>query len=211
MNNSPKKILVLAPHTDDGELGCGGSIHKYKEQGCEVFYAAFSTCSESVPSHLASDILTHEVKKACGSLGIDQENLKIFDFRVRRFDSSRQEILEEMIRLRKEIEPELVLMPSIDDMHQDHAVIAAEGLRAFKNSSVLSYELPWNNNGFNSRCFIRLSEKNILAKINALGQYGSQNHRSYMQAEYIRSLAVSRGVQAGAPFAEAFEVVRWML
>src|SRR5688572_10718706 len=124
MNSTLKRILVLAPHTDDGELGCGGSIDKYREQGCDIYYAAFSTCSESVPSHLPSDILSREVKTACGSLGIEGERLRVFDFRVRRFDSSRQEILEELLKLRNQVEPELVLMPSLEDMHQDHRVIA---------------------------------------------------------------------------------------
>ncbi|MDY7036483.1 MAG: hypothetical protein SV375_10045 [Thermodesulfobacteriota bacterium] len=44
-----EKILVLAPHTDDGEFGCGGSIAKFIEQRAEVYYAAFSLCEESIP------------------------------------------------------------------------------------------------------------------------------------------------------------------
>ncbi len=45
-NESFQRILVLAPHTDDGEFGCGGSIAKFIEAGKEVFYAAFSTAEK---------------------------------------------------------------------------------------------------------------------------------------------------------------------
>jgi len=52
MNQNINKILVLAPHTDDGEFGCGGSIAKFTMDGKNVFYAAFSTAEKSVPDHL---------------------------------------------------------------------------------------------------------------------------------------------------------------
>ena len=51
------KVLVLAPHTDDGELGCGGTIHQLISHGKRVIYVAFSTCEESVPEGFPKDIL----------------------------------------------------------------------------------------------------------------------------------------------------------
>ena len=50
-----KKVLVLAPHTDDGELGCGGTVARLLEEGCEVHFAVFSTCAESVPAGFPAD------------------------------------------------------------------------------------------------------------------------------------------------------------
>ena len=44
-----KNILVLAPHTDDGELGLGGTISRLIEDGKKVTYVAFSTAQQSVP------------------------------------------------------------------------------------------------------------------------------------------------------------------
>ena len=72
MFNGIKNILVLAPHTDDGELGCGGTIVKFIEDGVEVHYAAFSTAEESVPEGLPKDILKIEVREAMASLGIPE-------------------------------------------------------------------------------------------------------------------------------------------
>ena len=81
----PKKILVLAPHTDDGELGCGGSIAKFCTQGKQVYYTAFSLCSKSLPRRLPADTLAQECKKAVSILGIASEDVTLFDYEVRNF------------------------------------------------------------------------------------------------------------------------------
>ena len=203
-----KKILVLAPHTDDGELGCGGSISRFLDEGAIVYYAAFSTAQESVPDGFDKDILKTEVRKATSVLGIPAAQLRVYNFQVRKLNYVRQEILEELIKLRSEISPDFIWMPSLNDIHQDHKTIAEEGLRAFKNANIWCYELIWNNLNFNTQCFVKLDETHIARKVNALKEYTSQAHRDYMQEEFIRSLARTRGVQAGCRYAEAFEVIR---
>jgi hypothetical protein len=204
-------VLVLAPHTDDGELGLGGTIHKLISMGKNVYYAAFSTAEKSVPDGFPKDILKHEVKKATSQLGIKQENLFIYDFEVRKFNYFRQEILEELVHLRRQYNFDLVFIPSLHDIHQDHAVIAQEAIRAFKNMTVLGYELIWNNLSFNTQCFFRLSRENIDAKLSALAEYKSQGLRNYLSSDFIYSLAKTRGVQIGCEYAESFEVVRLFL
>jgi LmbE family N-acetylglucosaminyl deacetylase len=205
-----QKILVLAPHTDDGELGCGGAIARFAKEGKEVHYVAFSICTRSLPKGMAPDTLAVEVKKATAILGVDAANLTLFDFDVRMFKEHRQEILEEMIKLKNRINPDLVFVPSPTDIHQDHQAISEEGLRAFKNTTLLGYEMPWNNVTFNTRCFIKLEEEHLRVKINALMEYKSQKHRTYLNEDFIRSLAMIRGVQTGTQFAESFEVIRWV-
>lgn len=208
---SNDKILILAPHTDDGELGCGGSIAKKLEEGNDVYYVAFSICSHSLPPHLAPDTLEKEVKVATNILGLKSENLILFDYDVRRFKEFRQDILEQLMKIKNQINPDLVFVPSPTDIHQDHQVISEEGLRAFKNTSILGYELPWNNVSFNTRCFIKLSDKHIAKKTEALKAYKSQMHRTYLNETFIRSLAITRGVQINTHYAEAFEVIRWVI
>ena len=206
-----KKVLVLAPHTDDGELGCGGSINRLIEEGSEVYYVAFSICTRSLPAHLAPDTLAKEVKVATKILGLADNHLILYDFDVRRFKDVRQEILEELIKIKGDINPDLVFVPSPTDIHQDHQVISEEGLRAFKNTSILGYELPWDNVTFNTRSFIKLEDRHVNKKIEALGAYESQKARTYLNANFIRSLATTRGVQINTNYAEAFEVIRWVM
>jgi N-acetylglucosamine malate deacetylase 1 len=203
-----KKVLVLAPHTDDGEFGCGGTIAKLIAQGSEVYYAAFSACEQSVLSDFPKDILITEVKEATQLLGIPSDNLLLFKYEVRTFNYRRQEILDDIIILKNNIKPDLVLIPSLNDIHQDHAVIANEAVRAFKFTNIMCYEIPWNNFNLATTSFVLLSEKQIQIKISALKLYKSQAHRSYANDEFILSLARTRGGQVGEKYAEVFEVIR---
>ena len=201
---------MLAPHTDDGELGCGATLAMLIANKIKVTYVAFSTAEESVPEGYPKDILKTEVRNATGKLGIEEENLVILKYPVRKLNFYRQEILEELIRLRKN-NYDLVFIPSLHDIHQDHTTVATEALRAFKNTSILGYELIWNNLSFNTTCFVGLNREHIMTKALALKEYKSQSHRDYMKDEFIFSLAKTRGVQVGKEYAEAFEVIRLML
>lgn len=211
MNIKGKKILVLAPHTDDLEFGCAGTVSKLIENGNEVWCAAFSACQQSVRKEFPPDILITEIKAASKILGIKPEHLVLFDYNVRTFNFHRQELLDDILNLRAKIQPDIVFIPALTDVHQDHYTIAQEGFRAFKFSSLLSYELPWNNLSFNTACFMILEEKHILKKIEAVNQYKSQAHRPYANEEFVRALARTRGVQINTKYAECFEVIRWIL
>ena len=209
--NKIKNALVLAPHTDDGELGAGGTISKLNEMGVKITYVAFSTAKQSVPKKFKSNILKDEVKKATIALGIKPSNLILYDYEVRKLGYSRQNILEDLIKLKNKNSFDLVFIPSTNDIHQDHSTIAQEGIRAFKNITILGYELIWNNMNFNTACFIKLNKKHINNKIKALSKYKSQSHRPYMQKKFIESHAITRGVQIGYNYAESFEVIRMVL
>jgi LmbE family N-acetylglucosaminyl deacetylase len=206
-----RRVLVLAPHTDDGELGCGASIARFIEEGVDVFYAAFSTAEQSLPEGLPPGTLAQELRAATAILGIPHGNVLVYDYEVRKLNYVRQQILECLVQLREDIRPDLVLMPCPHDVHQDHSTLAAEGLRAFKKISLLGYELPWNTIEFNAQAFVGVTSTQLEAKVSALGAYGSQSGRDYMQVDFIRGWARMRGVQIGAHLAEAFEVIRWVI
>lgn len=206
-----RRVLVLAPHTDDGELGCGATVVRLLEGGADVHYCAFSTCEESVPDGFPKDVLHSEVREATGRLGIPPENLVVLGFRVRRFPAQRQEILERIIELRGRIEPDLVLVPGTSDVHQDHRVIHEEAERAFKRVTLLGWEMPWNEFETRTTVLVRIDPAHLDRKIEALRAYESQRHRGYVTEEFLRNLAQIRGVQAGWDLAEAFEVLRWMV
>ena len=206
-----KRILVLAPHTDDAEIGCGGTIAKYIEQGHEVFYLVFSAAEESVPAGFPKDTLRYEVMLAASELGVKKENIALFSYKVRYFTYSRQDILEDMVKFKKEIAPDLVLLPSRNDIHQDHYTITTEGIRAYKSSSILGYELPWNNLSFQSHCFNSLEEVHLQKKIDAINCYKTQQGRQYTNPEFIKSWAIMRGTQSQNKLAESFEVIKWNL
>ena len=77
-----KRALVLAPHTDDGEFGCGGTMARLVEAGCDVRYVAFSIATRSLPDGFAPDTLAREVREATAELGVPDGNLTVHDFDV---------------------------------------------------------------------------------------------------------------------------------
>lgn len=206
------KVLFLSPHPDDAELGVGGTIARFIREGQEVYYVAFSGCEKSVPSEFPRDILKIEYQKASEILGIPIKNAFLLDYEVRSFPLHRQEILEEMVKLNERINPDLVVVPSSSDFHQDHQTIHWEALRAFKKtSSIWGYEHPWNNLTFTTDIFVKLEQEDVEKKIDALKQYQSQDFRLYFDEEYIKALAYTRGVQVDFPYAEAFELIRLLV
>ena len=205
------RILILAPHTDDGEFGCGGSISRWVSEKKEVYYTAFSSAQKSVPQGMPKNILEKEVREATQVLGIPTGNLILFDYPVREFPNYRQRILEDMVQLGDELKPELVLLPSTNDTHQDHQTISQEGFRAFKKISIVGYEMPYNNLSFSTNLFVVLEEEHVSKKVQALKCYKSQASKIYATADFIMSLASVRGTQIGVKYAEAFEVIRWVI
>jgi N-acetylglucosamine malate deacetylase 1 len=206
-----QRALVLAPHTDDGEFGCGGTMARLVEQGAEVRYVAFSIATRSLPEGFAADTLRHEVAAATRELGIPTERLTVHDFDVRTFPERRQEILELLIELWNDYAPDVVFQPSLHDIHQDHQTVAAEGLRAFKRTTILGYEIPWNNFDFAYQAYISLERQHVERKAAALACYASQQHRRYANPEYIWSLARTHGINVNREYAEVFQVYRAIL
>lgn len=208
-----RRVVVLSPHTDDAELGCGATIARMVEEDVDVYVAVFSTADESLPPGSQPGTLKREFLEAMTILGVPQSNLVIFNYPVRRLSYFRQEVLEELVRLRQTLAPELVLLPSGHDVHQDHQVLYAEGLRAFREVSILGYELPWNHIAFSAQAFVVLEERHLEQKWRALQAYRSQFElkRPYFSEEFIKSLARVRGTQLRTKYAEAYEVLRMRL
>lgn len=165
-----KKILILSPHTDDETLGCGGFINKLSKDN-DIHIVCFSYCN--------LNILKDEFINAIKELN---ENIttEILDFKVRYFD--RQEVLDKLIEIRTQIEPDIVICPSSYDVHQDHNVIYNETIRGFKNKTILGYCHPWNIIGISDlRLTINLDKDNINSKNLAMDQYKTQHHREYFK------------------------------
>src|SRR5467141_5328351 len=109
--NLRQAVLVLAPHADDAELGCGGTIARLLREGGDVFVAAFSTAEDSLPPGAVPTRLRDEFLAAMRTLGIPPEKTLVFGYPVRRLSYYRQELLEELVKLRSQINPGTVFLP----------------------------------------------------------------------------------------------------
>jgi LmbE family N-acetylglucosaminyl deacetylase len=200
------KILCLGAHPDDIELGAGATISKMISEGAEVYGHCFTVdCQEY--SFLGLPI---EMMKTFNLLGIIRTSEGQSNFNPRNLP--RQFILEEMLKLKDLVKPDMVFTHSSSDKHQDHEVIYNESFRAFKNTRVLGYDMPWNYDFNDNRTlFSKVNESQADIKLSALALYRSQQHRSTMQSDYVKSLMRVRGQQINALYAEAFETIRWIL
>ena len=195
------RVLVLAPHTDDAEFGAGATISKLLKQGAHVRVVAYSKCN--------NEALEHEFNASMDLLGVTDR--AVLDIPVRQFPAYRQELLDHMVQAQRLFHPDMVLLPNTDDVHQDHQAVAAEALRAFKTSTMLGYELPWNSYTFASTAFQVVSEDDVRRKVTAMQCYKSQSARPYASEHFIRSLATVRGTAISAQFAEAFQSIRHII
>lgn len=206
-----KIVLALGAHPDDIEFSSGATIKRMVDEGAIVHWAVFSPCIKSLPPGSEHDRLFKEMRKSATIFGINPNHIYTYQFEVRLFTKTRQDILEEMMDLRRNIQPDIVLLPNSVDVHQDHQVIHNEGVRAFKNTCLLGYELPWNDLELKNQFYVKLDEKHLKSKIDAIACYQSQTSRFYHEPNFYYSLATVRGTQISTRYAESFEVLRWML
>jgi len=206
---SPKKVLFIGAHPDDIEIGCGGTIVKFLEEGRTVNTVVFSLVNPAVSMDPA--ILLNECKESFDRLGIKRSNGLFFNYEMRQLTRDRQSILQELFDVKDKLKPDLVLIPSPNDLHQDHATVSKEGMRAFKETTTLAYELPWNNLVFKSQVFLTLTEKQVNKKMYAVSAYVSQAYKHYMKNGFLKAVAQMEGGRVGVDYAEAYEAIRWVI
>ena len=212
----------MSPHADDEVLGCGGAISKYSKGGYLVYVLILTNAHEGAPeiySEKTMSLIRKESKKANIFIGTKKlffENLPALS--LERYPSYKiSNIISKYI---SKLEPEVVFIPSPNDLHLDHKIIfnaAKVSLRINKKSNlkkILSYEVlsetEWNENekSFNPNYFIRLNKTDINNKIKAFLKYKSQVKKfpHPRSKEAILNLSRIRGSQVFMKYAEAFKV-----
>lgn len=211
INFTPKTVLALAPHPDDIELGMGGTLSKLIESGSLVTAVIFSTVDKSLPAGFSGNDIKKEAHEALQCLGVKENEIIFKNYPVREFEYHRQAILEDLVQFSKDLNPEVVFCPSLSDTHQDHNVIASESVRAFRKTTVLGYELPWNTRNFDTSLNVCLDERHLAAKENSLLCYRSQQTRPYFAPGLLKNHSRVRAIVSGVEYAESFELIRMLL
>lgn len=202
-------VLIISPHLDNGNLGCGGTIVKLVQSGFKVHYISFSVSDDNCfnNSNNKNDLKLKN-QAALKILGVS--NFILENFPNQKLNQHRQEILEILISLKKSLSPKMVFMPASLSIHQDHKVIFQEGIRAFKHTSCYGYDLPWDTDTFKTMCFFVLNSTQLALKIKSVNSFKSKNNNIYSKKEFLKGLARVRGKQINVEFAEAFEVIRYV-
>lgn len=197
------KILLIAPHVDDIEFAAGGSVARWIREGHDLFYILFSTAQESNPGF----DMYKENQEALKILGIKEMYHE--EIPVRYFPDYRQQILESLISLKEEQKPDLVVIPSISDWHQDHRTVGKECVRAFKDVNAIAYLHIWNCQDFRLNYYVKITESDLNLKIKALSAYKSQQKRKYFDVNIIKEIANIHGFLSQSKYAEGFDLLSW--
>ena len=198
-----KHILFVGAHPDDIELGCGALLHQIAPH-CEVLCVTLSDNQKNpnlknvVQEHLASYAV----------LGVPRERVIIEQFETRKFPDKRQEVLEYLLKLRREFKPDMVFVHTRSDIHQDHNVVTEEALRAYRGTTVLGFDVVRSSYGFFPHFLVEVSQADVDAKLAALAEYRTYTDKYYFDPALLRATMVRHGALAERPFAEGFDILR---
>ncbi|MBT3189535.1 MAG: hypothetical protein HN736_00720 [Anaerolineae bacterium] len=198
-----KRVLFIGAHPDDIELGAGALIHNILPH-CDVTCV---TLSDNQKNPKLQNVLS-EHYQSMKVLGVPRENVIVEEFETRYLPAHRQEVLEYLLKLRREIKPDIIFTHSEEDIHQDHNAVTQEALRAYRGITVLGFDVMRSSHGFFPNFFVEVSEEDVNKKIEALSQYKTYQDKYYFGAELLRATMVRHGALAEKSFAEGFDILR---
>jgi LmbE family N-acetylglucosaminyl deacetylase len=201
-NGSALRVLCLGAHSDDLEIGCGGTILKLTDGDAQldVTWIVFSGNAERrrEATNSARVFLARATKK----------EVLVRDFRESFFPYIGGEIKEYFEALKTRLSPDLIFTHFREDLHQDHRVISELTWNTFRNHLILEYEIPKYDGDMGSpNTFVQLDAPTSRRKIETiLSSFQTQEHRHWFSEDLFLSLLRVRGMECNAPsgYAEAF-------
>jgi LmbE family N-acetylglucosaminyl deacetylase len=198
-----RRICFIGAHPDDIELGSGALIAHIAEQTD----LRCVTLSDNQKNPALKNIVA-EHYASMAALGVSKEKVIVKDFETRRFPHFRQEILEYLITLNREYHPEIVFTHTRNDLHQDHATVTEECLRAFRGTTVLGFDVLRSSYGFFPNFLVEVSESDVSKKLAALAEYKTYETKYYFDPEITRATLIRHGALAERRYAEGFDTMR---
>lgn len=198
-----QRVLFLGAHPDDIELGCGGLL-AHISGWTDVLCATLSDNQEN--PELKAIVGQHY--RSMDILGVPKEKVILEKFETRNFPRDRQAILEYLYDLNRRHQPDIVFVHTQADIHQDHAVVTMEALRAFRGTTVLGYDVLRSSYGFFPHFLVEITAEDVERKVTALAEYTIYSDKYYFDPETIRATSIRHGALAERKFAEGFDILR---
>lgn len=195
-------VAAIGAHPDDIEIGAGGSLTLHREREDTVRFLVLTKGGElSVRSRRE-----HEATEAAGILGVEDVRFLGYEDTKVPYDD---EIVKRIDEHLSEMDADRVYIHSEEDTHQDHRRASLSSIAAARNAKeVLAFESPSTRSSFDPQYYVRLPERTLERKIEAIRAHESQQEKKYLEAEAMEGLARFRGRQANIRYAEAFDVIR---
>lgn len=197
----PLKILCLGAHSDDVEIGCGGTLLQLlsRQKNVEVDWVVFSSSKERAREARASAELYLERAK--------RRSVVVHGFRDSFFPFDGAKIKKQFEAL-KSVSPDIVFTHARGDAHQDHRLLAELTWNTFRNHLILEYEVPkYDGDLGQPNFFVPLEKRSYERKVRYLmDAFATQRSKLWFREETFFALMRLRGMECVAPsgYAEAF-------
>jgi LmbE family N-acetylglucosaminyl deacetylase len=194
------RVLCLGAHCDDIEIGCGATILSLLTGRDDVVVRWIV---------LSSDEQRAKEARASAEMflaGAQEKEVIIRAYRDGFFPAAWGPIKEEFEQLKRAYQPDLILTPHRDDLHQDHRVVSELTWNTFRNHLILEYEIPkYDGDRGAPNLFVPLAESLCRQKVSYLMEaFSSQETRQWFSEEVFFASLRLRGVECNARYAEAF-------
>ena len=207
--DEPLRLLAIGAHSDDIEIGCGGTILKLIEQGSvsEVCWVVLTAeTNRAAEATRSADALLGE---------LPGKRLILKDFRDGYFPYDGAEIKGFFEALKSEVSPDVILTHQRSDLHQDHRVTCELTWNTFRDHLILEYEIPkYDGDTGVPNLFVPLDEALCRKKIEHLmTHFASQASKRWFKEDLFSGLLRLRGMECNSPtsYAEAFYCRKAML
>lgn len=203
------RILCLGAHSDDIEIGCGGSILELlrRHRKIEFYWVVFSSGHER----------ERETRRSASFFlkGAAKQNVVVHDFRNGYFPSLIGEIKDQFEGLKKEISPDLIFTHARHDLHQDHRVLNELTWNTWRNHVILEFEIPKYDGDLGTPNFyIPFDRKIGSRKVQYLMDcFRTQRDKHWFTPDTFQGLMRIRGLEANSPggLAEGFYARKFVL
>jgi len=195
-------VLCLGAHSDDIEIGAGGTLLTWRAAGCllDVTWCVLSAAGARGAEARASAAEFLE--------GVERAEVETHAFRDGFFPAESSDIKAWFEDLKARCQPDVILTHRGDDAHQDHREVSRLTWNTFRNHLILEYEVPkWDGDLGRPNVYVPLDSSVMARKADLLMRhFGSQRSKHWFDEETFRSLARLRGLECRAPerYAEAF-------
>ena len=198
----PMRLLCLGAHSDDIEIGCGGSLLRLlvEHPHTRVDWVVFS----------ADDQREAEARSSAGSFlaSAGEASVTVHRFRESYFPSVGGEIKDAFEDLKGTVSPDLIFTHRRNDDHQDHRVISELTWNTFRNHLILEYEIPkFEGDLGQPNWYVPLEKADADRKVELLmAHFGTQRSKTWFRPEVFRGLMALRSIECGAAsgWAEGF-------
>lgn len=205
-----ERILCLGAHSDDIEIGAGGTVLELlaRRPDVHVDWVVFAAAD----SQRADEARASATRFLEGAASFE---VHVFEFRDGFLPAERTAVKEGFETLKAKIQPDLILTHFAGDAHQDHRLVNELTWNTWRDHVILEYEIvKWDGDLGRPNVYVPVSAERQDEKIAILlDVFASQRGKDWFDEETYRSLARIRGMECRSPsrYAEAFHARKLVL